>query len=316
MFRVDAEFVGDGYVFLAVARGDGTPPGLWLLDTGASVCVVDRRAARQVAMARTGAQIEMSSAGRRSSPLSRLSAVDVVGTLCPTCDRSAVRALNVDAIVQPLDGLWATIGGAHRRRYVGILGYTWLRRHVVRIDYRRRSVWLQRAAQAASPSLQQVTPLRTRVNAQGMVLVDAALDRLPPIGNACSGAGATASWWIADTGADSTLVSANAVRAWRLADAALGDRSVTFTLADRDEIPLVRRRFAVLRLARAAGAADLLVPRPPSVLLDVEGGIGALQCAAVGTLGNEVFQRLGVVWLDYRAPSRVIWVERRQSDDA
>ena len=346
MYRVDAVFL-DAYVFLGVRlgeKGGEQRRSLWLLDTGASFCVIDQRALPSVNAVKTRDRVDMRSSTSTSLPVARMPALHVYGKLVKACstkgresraacatlipredvemaesddDGEGVRSVNVTAVVQDLDGLWRTVlNGDHDRlrpHVAGVLGYTWLRDYVLRIDWRRKTVWAARRRTA--PPLQEspaaLVPLRTRLNAQQMVLLDARLDDLPAIGDACQKQKASdASWWIVDTGADASLMSATAVRQWRLPERVAGDRAVQFTLADADDIRLTMRQFRRLALVDAddarVAAAEV---RAPVVLMDRTDAIGALQCAAVGTLGNELWRRIGVVWLDYRRADRIVWLE-------
>ena len=338
MHRVNARFI-DGYAFLEVSVA--RRPWLWLIDTGASVCVVDASLAAKLTVAPSGgapSSMMISGAVAQRQPIVHVAPMTVVAAAdrqrAATTKTTSSTSRNIVAIVQDLTPVWRTVAGGNRvggSRLAGILGYTWLRRHIVRIGYVERRVWLANAADARAPSLvasATMTPLRSRLNERRLTLVDAQLDRLPHVGETTCGddthqrrrAPPDATWWVVDTGADASLVGAGAVRRWQLYDGGGGGdnddddqtQRVSFTLADGvgNDLYLVPRRFDSLTL-RAAGRGAVVARPSPPMLLDVDGVIEAVRCDAVGTLGNELWRRARAVWLDYRpSSSAIVWLER------
>lgn len=333
-----------GYAFLVMDVGGrgGDDEGLaaWLIDTGASVCVVDKRYAATAGVRRDGDTIDIAGERRRTSrtvrvPRLAVTSADGSDEVRGELDDASLVSTNVIAIVRDLSALWRTIGVRRSEGVVGILGYTWLKRYVLRIDYRQHTVRLKVAStkrqEMASNDdeargklevrgeLDDSLALQTRLNGHHLILVNAALDNLDDIGDGCCGQRRRAScgdatWWIVDTGADACLVGRDAVRMWRLPARKRGDRTVGFSLADGDgDMHLVSRRFDALYLRTAddevRGEPDSLKSPPTRVLLDERGEVHALHCAAVGTLGNDFWRRMGVLWLDYRRSSSMVRIE-------
>ena len=92
---------GDGKFWLVHATLNGNVTGLFLLDTGASLCVLAPTTARRLKLRETGEQTEMRTAnGVVNVPLVQIQTVDVGGN----------RARDVPAVVHtavgpPLDGI-------------------------------------------------------------------------------------------------------------------------------------------------------------------------------------------------------------------
>jgi clan AA aspartic protease (TIGR02281 family) len=115
---------GDGTRWTVQATIDGTTRGHFLVDTGASYCVVARAVARDLALAPTGRSVTLHTAnGAVRAPVVRLRTLDVGTT----------RAVDVDAIVH--DAVGPEIDG--------VIGLNFLNRFRYAIDPQRRTLHLQ-----------------------------------------------------------------------------------------------------------------------------------------------------------------------------
>jgi len=114
---------GDPLVFVAV-RVNGAEAGWWSLDSGASVCLIDRTLARRLRLATRGSrQIHGTGSGTVGIDSVRGPAgLTLRGGADATCNQLAAADLS---------GLTATTG----RPVAGILGYDFFARYVVQIDY-------------------------------------------------------------------------------------------------------------------------------------------------------------------------------------
>jgi aspartyl protease family protein len=110
---------GDGHGWLVRATLNGTVSGLFLLDTGASVCVLAPGLARRLDVRPTGQEIDLRTAnGVVRAPLLRLRTVDVGGNRVRD-----VPAVVHTAVAPPLDG---------------VIGLSFLNHFSYAIDPRRR----------------------------------------------------------------------------------------------------------------------------------------------------------------------------------
>ena len=115
-------------VLLSVAMNGGKP-GWWVLDSGASECLVDRSAAR-TAKLRTRGSRELRGAGKGSVRLDSIrSAVrlQIGGRPLPTCEHFGAVDLNA-----------ATSGVG--RKISGVLGYEFFAHYIVQIEFQARKV--------------------------------------------------------------------------------------------------------------------------------------------------------------------------------
>ncbi|HEY0778486.1 MAG TPA: aspartyl protease family protein [Gemmatirosa sp.] len=114
---------GDPLILLSV-RVNGGPPGWWALDSGSSVCLIDRSAAHRLGLATRGTR-RIQGAGRGTVGIDSVRdhvALDFGAGFMTACDHVAA----VD-----LTGLTADIG----RPETGILGYDLFARYVVEVDF-------------------------------------------------------------------------------------------------------------------------------------------------------------------------------------
>ncbi|MFN8545758.1 MAG: retropepsin-like aspartic protease [Candidatus Binatia bacterium] len=122
--RPDIPLLGDGTTWLVRATINGRANGLFLLDTGASLCVLTPATAKRLALEETGQTAQLQTAnGAVRAPVVRLGEVDVGGT----------RIGGVDAIVH--GGIPDTIDG--------VIGLSFLNRFSYTIDPRRRVLRLR-----------------------------------------------------------------------------------------------------------------------------------------------------------------------------
>jgi aspartyl protease len=117
-------FAPDGHsIFLSVAI-NGQAPQWWALDTGSSECIVDRDVARKLGLAMRGSR-KVHGAGKGAVRLDSIKGkvrLEVASLQIPTCDHFAAIDLSAPA----------TTGS---RAIVGILGYDFFARYIVRIDF-------------------------------------------------------------------------------------------------------------------------------------------------------------------------------------
>jgi clan AA aspartic protease (TIGR02281 family) len=117
--RSEVPLEGNGKSWFVRATLDGRVDGLFLLDTGASVCVLAPATARRLKPRTTGAEVELHTAnGVIHAPIVELRSVDVGGN----------RARDVQAVVH--DGVPG--------RLDGIIGLSFLDHFTYGIDPRRR----------------------------------------------------------------------------------------------------------------------------------------------------------------------------------
>lgn len=115
---------GNGQSWLVRATLNGSVSGLFLLDTGASYCVLSQNAARRLSLPPSGARISLRTAnGVVQAPVVRIGSVTVGGS----------RARDIDAVVHeavapPLDG---------------IIGLSFLNHFTYAVDPRRRVLRLR-----------------------------------------------------------------------------------------------------------------------------------------------------------------------------
>ncbi|GJG89565.1 hypothetical protein tb265_47460 [Gemmatimonadetes bacterium T265] len=118
-------FAADGNPMILVpVRVNGSPPGWWALDSGSSVCLVDRGAARRLGLATRGTR-QIHGGGRGTVGIDSVSSrvrLDFGGGFTTACDHIAA----VD-----LTGLTADVG----RPETGVLGYDLFARYVVEVDF-------------------------------------------------------------------------------------------------------------------------------------------------------------------------------------
>jgi clan AA aspartic protease (TIGR02281 family) len=92
---------GNGNTWLVHATVNGSMSGLFLLDTGASYCVLAPTAARRLGVKATGENVEIRTAnGVVRAPVIELATVDVGGNRA-----RQVRAIVHPAVAPPLDGI-------------------------------------------------------------------------------------------------------------------------------------------------------------------------------------------------------------------
>ena len=115
---------GNGQSWFVHATLNGSVRGLFLLDTGASYCVLAPAAARRLALPASGARISLRTAnGVVQAPIVRLNSIDVGGTRARN-----VQAVVHDAVAPPLDG---------------IIGLSFLNNFTYAVDPRRRVLRLR-----------------------------------------------------------------------------------------------------------------------------------------------------------------------------
>jgi len=114
---------GDGTSWMVQATINGRSRGLFLLDTGASYCVIAPALARELALPPTGSFATVHTAnGRVRAPVVRLRVLELGGT----------RALDVQAIVHDAVG----------PQLDGVIGLNFLNRFRYAIDPQRRELEL------------------------------------------------------------------------------------------------------------------------------------------------------------------------------
>jgi clan AA aspartic protease (TIGR02281 family) len=115
---------GDGRSWIVRARLNGSFTGLFLVDTGATACVLGPATARALDVEESGRSMPMQTAnGVVSAPVVRLRTVEVGGN----------RARDVEAVVHP----------AVPPPLAGIIGLSYLNNFRYQIDPRRRVLRLQ-----------------------------------------------------------------------------------------------------------------------------------------------------------------------------
>lgn len=115
---------GTGSTWMVHATLNGTVSGLFLLDTGASFCVLAPSTARRLSLSGSGQSIDLRTAnGTVSAPLVKLRTVDVGGN----------RARDVQAVVHPALG----------PPYDGVIGLSFLNNFQYGIDPRRHILRLR-----------------------------------------------------------------------------------------------------------------------------------------------------------------------------
>lgn len=115
---------GDGTTWMVDATLNGRTRGLFLVDTGATYCVIAPALARQLALAPTGTSIEIHTAnGPVRAPVVRLRTLELGDT----------RAHDVQAIVHDAVG----------PRLDGVIGLNFLNHYRYAIDPQRRVLHLQ-----------------------------------------------------------------------------------------------------------------------------------------------------------------------------
>jgi hypothetical protein len=119
-----------GGLVVVRAAMDGGEPGGWVLDSGASVCVVDAALAERRALRRAGrGSVSGAGAGRVAADTVREPVRVELGGRATVCERTV--AIDLAGLTEPL-----------RQRIDGILGFDFLRAHVVEIDYAQRRLRL------------------------------------------------------------------------------------------------------------------------------------------------------------------------------
>jgi predicted aspartyl protease len=125
-------FAADGRLSIYLGgRVNGSGSGWWVLDTGASECLIDRSVARRTGLVMRGRRA-LRGAGKGSVRYDSIRSpvrVELAGRTLRTCDHFGaidLRNANLDAH-RPLDG---------------ILGYEFLARYVVRIDFGNHTIEL------------------------------------------------------------------------------------------------------------------------------------------------------------------------------
>jgi len=134
---IPATFSG-GLIFVHASIGNG-PPGLFLLDTGAGVTILDARFAA-AAQVKLGDPIELMGGGGGT------------GARRAENVRLILAGGAIDAAVDPTVASLAQIGQGMRTHLDGILGDDLLRRYVVTLDYRSGVVRLDPPGAAAPPA--------------------------------------------------------------------------------------------------------------------------------------------------------------------
>jgi clan AA aspartic protease (TIGR02281 family) len=122
--RAPVPLRGDGTSWLVQATINGRAEGLFLLDTGASYCVIAPGLARELALAPTGSFATVLTAnGPVKAPVVRLRSLDLNGT----------RAHDVQAIVHDAVG----------PKLDGVIGLNFLNRYRYAVDPQRRELELE-----------------------------------------------------------------------------------------------------------------------------------------------------------------------------
>ena len=115
---------GDGTSWLVQATVNGRTEGLFLLDTGASYCVITPSLARELALPPTGSYVNVLTAnGSVKAPVVRLRSLELNGT----------RAQDVQAIVHDAVG----------PKLDGVIGLNFLNRFRYAVDPQRRELELE-----------------------------------------------------------------------------------------------------------------------------------------------------------------------------
>ena len=115
---------GNGQSWVVHATVNGNQRGVFLLDTGASYCVLTPNAARRLNVPSSSAHVSLRTAnGVVQAPLVRLSSIDVGGSRARD-----VQAVVHDAVAAPLDG---------------IIGLSFLNNFTYAVDPRRKVLRLQ-----------------------------------------------------------------------------------------------------------------------------------------------------------------------------
>lgn len=119
-----------GGLVVVQAALNGGAPGAWVLDSGASVCVVDAALAERRGLERAGrGSVSGAGAGRVVADTLAAPVRVEVGGVATECERTVV--IDLAGPTEPL-----------RQRIEGILGFDFLRLHVVEIDYGERRLRL------------------------------------------------------------------------------------------------------------------------------------------------------------------------------
>jgi clan AA aspartic protease (TIGR02281 family) len=122
--RAPVPLRGDGTSWLVQATINGRAQGLFLLDTGASYCVITPGLARELALSPTGSFATVLTAnGQVKAPVVRLRSLELNGT----------RAHDVQAIVHDAVG----------PRLDGVIGLNFLNRYRYAVDPQRRELELE-----------------------------------------------------------------------------------------------------------------------------------------------------------------------------
>jgi clan AA aspartic protease (TIGR02281 family) len=122
--RAPVPLRGDGTSWHVQATVNGRAQGLFLLDTGASYCVIAPGLARQLALPPTGSFATMLTAnGVVRAPVVRLRSIDLNGTRAHD-----VQAIVFDAVGPQLDG---------------VIGLNFLNRYRYAVDPQRRELELE-----------------------------------------------------------------------------------------------------------------------------------------------------------------------------
>lgn len=250
------------HIFLP-ARVPGRPEEvLFLLDSGASMTVVDSTFAARLGLALGGALPGAGAGGTARFRLTRLPGLLLPGLAFPEQVAAAF----------PVAGLLRRF---EETEIAGILGYDFLSRFTTRIDYaRRRIVFFDPDSFAADGRAAAVeAPLRHNIFA-----LPARLDAAAP------------GSFLLDTGATSSIVDAAYARADGIAP---GKRSVAaaFRGAGGEE------RAALCRFD-SLSFAGFSLRRPVLAVAEETGGIAALENVD-GVIGNDVLERFTVTF-DYR----------------
>lgn len=129
--EVDVPFdTAMGGLVVVRAALNGGAAGWWVLDSGASVCVVDAALAERRGLERAGrGSVGGAGAGRVAADTVRGGVRVEVGGEVTECEGTV--AIDLSGLAEPL-----------RQRIDGILGFDFLRRHVVEIDYADRRLRL------------------------------------------------------------------------------------------------------------------------------------------------------------------------------
>jgi clan AA aspartic protease (TIGR02281 family) len=122
--RAPVPLRGDGTSWLVQATINGRAQGLFLLDTGASYCVITPGLARELALSPTGSFATVLTAnGAVKAPIVRLRSLELNGT----------RAQDVQAIVHDAVG----------PKLDGVIGLNFLNRYRYAVDPQRRELELE-----------------------------------------------------------------------------------------------------------------------------------------------------------------------------